>query len=745
MSPTQRTNRQPSDPNRDRSVLFGASYYAEYRPRYIDDDTDRLESDMSLMEQAGMNVIRVGESVWSHWEPEDGRFDLDWLEPVLDAAARHGICAIIGVPTYAVPLWLARKYPEIGLRDMHDHATAFGGREEASMSHPAFRWYAERIIRAIVTRYRDHGAVIGWQLHNEPGIAQNRTNDAFEGFKDWLRHRYGTVEELNRQWGTAYWSHELSTWDDLWRPEGNAQPQYDIEWHIYQASLAEESLAWERAAIDGLRRPDQFVTVNIAIGRYALDEGRVPDLLDVASADPYIHMGDGLRLPGNTTIDSSWITSGAVAPSLLGDRMFSFKQAPFMVAETNGGPIDGPARHYPGYHGQWRQVGWQFVARGARMISYWPWQQIHFGTETFWGGILPHDMTPGRVYQEVSVLGRELARAGARVTGLEPDADIAMVYSVRSRWALTQQPHTCAGEIPYNPAAYDELFRAFYDGAVRSGRQVRIVQDTQLVDMDADAARFGLTAGSDAALDMASAFRTAPCDFAAAHPVLVAAGLYVATDAMLEWLRSYVVAGGHLIIGPRTGYADGLARARTQSKPSRLEDLAGAGYQESWNLDAPITLHARTDDDAGFRLREGSQATIWLDSLVQSGEPTDRHALAGIDPADNPHFAQYPVITSNALASGRVTMVATVPNTALAASIYDFALPGSPWSHALFDHPTVTHSSAVNEDGERIHWLFNWSWNPVCLDLPDPLARWDDGERTSTVTLGAWDVAMFVE
>ena len=78
-------------------LLFGAAYYAEYQPY------ERLEADLDLMAQADFTVIRVGESVWSTWEPRDGVYDLDWLEPVLDAAHERGIKAIVGTPTYAVP------------------------------------------------------------------------------------------------------------------------------------------------------------------------------------------------------------------------------------------------------------------------------------------------------------------------------------------------------------------------------------------------------------------------------------------------------------------------------------------------------------------------------------------------------------------------------------------------------------------------------------------------------------------
>jgi len=81
-------------------VLFGAAYYVEYQP------TERLKTDLDLMLDARFTVIRVGESVWSTWEPENGVFDLDWLTPVLDGAHRRGIGVILGTPTYAVPMWL---------------------------------------------------------------------------------------------------------------------------------------------------------------------------------------------------------------------------------------------------------------------------------------------------------------------------------------------------------------------------------------------------------------------------------------------------------------------------------------------------------------------------------------------------------------------------------------------------------------------------------------------------------------
>ncbi|MGN6127344.1 MAG: beta-galactosidase, partial [Humibacter sp.] len=114
------TEARPYEPS---SILFGAAYYAEYHA------TDRVDDDLDLMQQAGFSVIRVGESVWSTWEPREGVFDLDWLQPVLDGAHRRGIKVILGTPTYAVPPWMQHAYPEIAGESRTDVRVPWGSRQ----------------------------------------------------------------------------------------------------------------------------------------------------------------------------------------------------------------------------------------------------------------------------------------------------------------------------------------------------------------------------------------------------------------------------------------------------------------------------------------------------------------------------------------------------------------------------------------------------------------------------------------
>ena len=79
-------------------------------------------------------------------------------------------------------------------------------------------------MRAILSTYDRHPALIGVQVDNEPGLHLPYNRSTFERFVDHLRTRYGDVDTLNQAWGLTYWSHRLSSWGDLWRPRATPSP-----------------------------------------------------------------------------------------------------------------------------------------------------------------------------------------------------------------------------------------------------------------------------------------------------------------------------------------------------------------------------------------------------------------------------------------------------------------------------------------------------------------------------------------
>ncbi|GAB2978240.1 beta-galactosidase [Streptomyces pseudoechinosporeus] len=673
-------------------VLFGAAYYHEYQPY------ERLKDDLDQMVEARFTVIRVGESVWSTWEPENGRFDLDWLQPVLDGAHERGISVVLGTPTYAVPPWLARQYPEIAGERKTGQRIGWGARQEVDFTHPAFRFHAERIIRKIVGRYASHPAVIGFQVDNEPGNELLHNHGVFQRFTDELRAQYGDVETLNREWGLVYWSHRLSTWADLWTPDNNAQPQYDLAWRRFQARLTTEFIGWQADIVREYARPGQFVTTCISYERPGVEDDQLTRRLDIAAGNPYYAMQDGLAHPDSGQATQGWTTSGTWALYRSADRMYSSRQEPFLVTETNAQAIGFPWQNRPAYDGQWRQSAWALISRGASMIEYWHWHTLHFGAETYWGGVLPHNGRPGRVYRELAELGAELETAGDLVASLTPDAEAAFLYSGPSKWALQAQPSLAAPDGGPDSRSYQTVFDAFYRGAFDAGVQIRILHPGQLADAELP-------------------------------PLLVVPAFYAADDATLDRLVAYAEQGGHLVIGPRTAYADHEARARTDVQPARLAKAAGVMYDEFSNLDAPLTVHG-TDS---LPLPAEARALHWADGLQLRGAET----LAAYD---HPHFGRWPALTTHRHGAGRITYVGTVPDPVLGAALFRWAAPANPWHPSA---PGVTSTSALSRDGRRVRFLHNWSWTPQSFAVPVPVR--DVLTDTSLaageeISLGPWDV-----
>jgi beta-galactosidase len=243
------------------------------------------------------------------------------------------------------------------------------------------------------------------------------------------------------------------------------------------------------------------------------------------------------------------------------------------------------------------------------------------GSGSYWCGVLPHNGQPGRTYREIARLGAELETASELVAGLTPDADLAMIYSMPSKWLMQKYPPLAHEDGSPDARAYHGLFDPFYRGAFDAGLQARIIHASQLFDREGGAAvvvrRF---------------------------PVLVAAGMYIADDETLDGLVAYVAAGGHLVLGQRTAYADHEGRARSAVMPARTAEAAGVWYDEFSNLS--VELPVVPADGSGLRGPAGAAGVRWTDGLQVTGA----QVLAGYE---HPHFGQWPAITTKPHGKGR--------------------------------------------------------------------------------------------
>jgi hypothetical protein len=370
--------------------------------------------------------------------------------------AAHGMQVVLGTPTASPPPWLMAAHPDAFLTRANGHAVTYGNRRNYSPSNEAYRDHTRRIVEAMAERYREHPAVIGWQIDNEFG---DRDYDA-PAFRRWLRRRFGTLDVINERWGTAFWSHTYTDWDQIPVPlstGGVPNPGLALDFYRF---CSDAYVDYQRLQIDILRErcPKHFITHNLMGFRYPLiDYFDLAADLDLVSWDNYPRGFWNIA----ADVDSSTMALGHAT-------MRGLKGKPFWVMEAQAGAGGWDIVSVAPKPGEIRLWAYQAIAHGADGIVFFRWRTARHGTEQYWHGLLEHDARPGRRYDEVKAMGQEIRRIGADVAGATVEADVAMVLSYDARFALEIQPN--------NPGfSYPDQFQALYRALHRRGVAVDVV------------------------------------------------------------------------------------------------------------------------------------------------------------------------------------------------------------------------------------------------------------------------------
>ena len=665
------------EPGKFETILYGASYYWEYMPY------ERLEKDLELMEKAGINFIRVGESTWGVLEPADGVFDFGWLHRVLDRIHRAGIKVILGTPTYSIPAWLYQKHPEIQVKQVDRPRYTYGLRQMTDMTHPVYRKYAERIIRKLVAEFRDHPAVIGYQLDNESHPSGTADVHVQAAFREYLRRKFVTPENLNRAWGLNYWGQRIASFDELPPREGALNPGYKLEWERFEQKIASDFLAWQAEIVRGLKRPDQFITHDF-VGGFPGDvrPQEIADCLDVPAINVYMGLQDDM--------DGEFI-------AYCGDISRSLKGGNYLVTETTAQTTGWDSRsQFPPYDGQLRLAAYADILSGANLVAHWHWHSLHYGQETYWKGVLGHDLEAGRVYDEVARIAHELRKTGPLLANLRKKNRVAILYSQDSRLGIDFMPFD--DRVGYM-TVLDQMYRSLYQMNVET--DFVFPESRNLGDYD----------------------------------LVLVPPLYIASDELLGRLAAYVKGGGHVLMAFKSGFADENSTVRWTTQPGPLREACGFAYREFTNLKAPLRL--KNDP---FGAGAANSVSVWAEYLV----PDRAEPLAYYD---HPVFGRYPAMTRNRYGRGTLTYEGTFLSQALqekvvAAVLRDAGVPlrdsGLPAG--------VRVKRAVLADGTPVHAFFNFSAKPqtfVCgYPASEDLVTGRKIGGSQPLTLPPWDLVV---
>ncbi|MGI6497143.1 MAG: beta-galactosidase [Kiritimatiellia bacterium] len=502
-------------------MYIGADYYPEHW------DRRRWRKDAELMQKAGFNVVRMAEFAWVFLEPEEGRFEFDWLDEAIGVLHARGISTILGTPTAVMPAWLARHYPETLSVDAKGHRVEWGVRKNNCFSSGAYRLLSERITRAMAGHFHDNPAVIGWQTDNEFGGPECFCDSCRAEWHAWLRRRYGAIDALNKAWGTHFWGHVFREWDEIALPVDPAShnPSACLDWKRFH-SWIQVRFQHDQVAILREVCPKHFITHNF-MGLYSgLDYYDLARDLDFVSWDNYPVWG-----APPAQLDMS---------AFAADVMRGLKRKNFWIMEQTAGP--GGWSHFGRNPrpGEIRSVAYQQLARGADGQVWFRWRTCTAGREQYWHGLLQHDGRPLRRYKEAAQVASEYRRLAPELAGTTVKAEVAMVYDYETIWATDIQPG-------YEGHSYQEAARRFYAALHRLGVNVDIIPPS--------------------------------ADFSA-YKFVLAPDLYLLPDALAKRLDAYVKAGGVLLADCRLGVKDETSLCHERTLPGLLSDVLGIAIEE---------------------------------------------------------------------------------------------------------------------------------------------------------------------
>jgi beta-galactosidase len=430
-------NKQISYPE----FLYGVVYYPEQWPESV------WQEDFHKISTMGMNVVRMGEGAWSFWEPEEGRFDFSLFDRALGLCEKFNLKAILGTPTYAPPAWLTERYPEVVRTDFRGQPMRHGSRRHYNYTSPVYIEKCRQIVAQLAEHYKQHQAVIGWQIDNELNCHVNVSFAAsdHEAFRLWCRERYKTLDSLNQAWGTVFWSQTYTDWTQIWLPRPTAtyqNPSLLLDFFRFTSEMTVQFAVMQSEILRSIA-PHQFVTHNTFRGVENLDLAALTNrALNFISYDSYPgFLVEDQRLPPSFRDRSGSETLSRI-------RGISPK---FLILEQQSGPggqIGGVLTGLKDYlhvtprPGQMRLWVWQSIAHGADGLLYFRWRSLPYGAESHWNGLIYHDQRNTRRLEEAARIGNEISRISYLLLQSRCAATAAILYNYDNASHTKIEAHT---------------------------------------------------------------------------------------------------------------------------------------------------------------------------------------------------------------------------------------------------------------------------------------------------------------
>jgi len=536
----------PARPFAHDGIAFGCDYNPEqWTP-------DVWDEDIALMRDAGVDLVAINIFGWAHIEPRAGEYDFARLDDIVGRLHAAGIRINLGTGTASTPAWLTTAHPEI-LPVVEDGTRRYpGGRQAWCPSSPVYRDAALALVDAVAARYGSHPAVALWHVSNELGChnALCHCDESAAAFRTWLQDRYGTVEAVNRAWGTAFWSQSYYEWDEILTPKATLSSRNPGQMLDYHRFSSDALLAHYRAEAAAIRAHSEIaITTNFMVTAHIenLDYWSWAGEMDVIANDHYLdhRLGD----PRSELAFAADLSRGLAQGS------------PWILMEHSTGAVNWQPLNKPKAPGEMIRNSLTHVARGADGVCFFQWRASVQGSEKFHSAMLPHAGTDSAVWREVVELGGIVERL-AEVSGSRVVSDVAVLFSWESWWATQSETR------PSQALGYLDQVHASYRALHANGLTVDVV---------------------------------APGADLSDYRMVVVPGLHLMSEADAAVLTAWIDAGGTALVTFSTAIVDENDRVYTGGYAGPLREALGLHIEEF----APVA------PEVSLTLSDGSTARLW--------------------------------------------------------------------------------------------------------------------------------------
>ncbi|MBC8094565.1 MAG: beta-galactosidase [Akkermansiaceae bacterium] len=665
-------------------MYFGVDYYPEQwvfpYGGTAENPESQWDSDAELMVKAGINVVRIGEYSWGLCEREDGKYDFRWLRRVMDIMGQHGIHVVLGTPTAAPPVWLARKHPEILPVDEKGNTRHEGTRRAVCFNSDVYWNYSKRIVEAMAKALGDHPQLIAWQI--DSGIGGHLSEWSFnEGtrleWQNWLKLKYITIERLNEQLGLRYLGQIVASFDQVPMPM-YAPTMHNaallLEWCRFSSDTIVAFVRMQTELL-GEITPDIPTTTNLRALQRRFDHFDVAKVVDFVSVE------------SNAAIKSK---ASELACDI--DMLRSLKKENirtpdgdhgFWVIEQKAGQVN------------WQDVNslvrpcivrlftYQLLSRGACGVLYYHWRQSRIGNEKFFGALLPHHgQETSRAFKEICQIGEEIKLLAPALKDTKVVAEACILYSHDNDWVL-QQP-------------------------MQPNKHFNLREHIQLI--------YNALHDRNISVDFAR-----PNEDLSRYRIVFAPSLHLLSGSEADMLKLYVQNGGTLMGTFNTGLVDEHNMAAETGYPHDLTDLFGLEVLEFDPLPPGEENHLTFK--GAFPTSHMHPAKLWCDII----EPKECQVLATYA---KDFYAGRPAMTMNTFGLGRAIYIGTQSHQHFYHDLVVW-LKQMVGLHPLLKVPDTIQVSLREKEGTKVYFLLNHQNSQVRIQFYKPMHDFLTGNTIS--------------